>query len=42
MARVGEFCPANVTRFVLSVVIVVALALGFGIWLFSSRPRARY
>jgi hypothetical protein len=28
MARVGEFCAANVTKLVLSVVIMVGLVLG--------------
>jgi hypothetical protein len=40
MARVGEFCAANVTRLVLSVVIILGLLLGFGVWLFYSPAHA--
>ena len=40
MARVGEFCAANVTRLVLKVVIVVGLVLGVGVWLFYSHGHA--
>jgi hypothetical protein len=34
MARVGEFCPSNVARLLLGVVIVVTLAVAVGVWLF--------
>jgi hypothetical protein len=36
--RVGEFCPSNVARLLLGVVIVVALAVAFGVWLYYSNP----
>ena len=36
MARVGEFCAANVAKLVLSVVIAVAVAIAAGVWLFYS------
>ena len=34
MPRVGEFCPSNVARLVLGVVIVVTLVVAVGVWLF--------
>ncbi len=40
MPRVGEFCPSNVTRMVLGVVIVVTLVMAVGVWLFHSPGRA--
>ena len=40
MARVGEFCAANITRFVLGVVIMVGLVLMAGVWLFYSPDHA--
>jgi hypothetical protein len=36
MARVGEFCAANVARLLLSVVIVVAVLLGAAVWMYYS------
>jgi hypothetical protein len=39
MARVQEFRGANVTRLLLSVVIVVGLILCVGIWVFYSPGR---
>jgi hypothetical protein len=36
MARVGEFCPSNIARLVLGVVIVVTLVVAVGVWLFHS------
>ena len=33
MPRVGEFCPSNIARFVLTVVIVVATLTALGLWL---------
>jgi hypothetical protein len=36
MARVGEFCAANVTRLLLGVVILVALLLCAGVWMYYS------
>ena len=40
MARVGEFCAANVTKLVLSVVIMLGLVLGMGVWMFYSSGHA--
>lgn len=40
MARVGEFCPSNVARLVLGVVIVVTLVVAVGVWLFHSPGHA--
>jgi hypothetical protein len=34
--RVGEFCPSNIARWVLGVVIVVTLIVAVGVWLFHS------
>jgi hypothetical protein len=39
MPRVGEFCASNVTRLLLSVLIVVTLALVIGVWLYNSPGR---
>jgi hypothetical protein len=39
MARVGEFCSANIAKLLLSVFIVVALLVGVGIWVFYSPGR---
>jgi hypothetical protein len=39
MPRVGEFCPSNVARLLLGVVIVVALVAAVGVWLFYSPGR---
>jgi hypothetical protein len=36
MPRVGEFCPSNIARFLLTVVIVVTVLLAVGVWLFHS------
>ena len=40
MPRVGEFCPSNIARLVLGVVIVVTLVVAVGIWLFHSPGHA--
>jgi hypothetical protein len=40
MPRVGEFCPSNVARLVLGVVIVVTLVVAVGVWLFHSPGHA--
>jgi flagellar basal body-associated protein FliL len=37
MPRVGEFCPSNIARLLLGVVIVVTLAVAVGVWLFHSQ-----
>jgi hypothetical protein len=39
MPRIGEFCPSNVARLLLGVVIVVALVAAVGVWLFHSPGR---
>jgi hypothetical protein len=36
MPRVGEFCPSNIARLLLGVVIVVTLVAAIGVWLFHS------
>jgi hypothetical protein len=40
MPRVGEFCPSNIARLVLGVVIVVTLVVAVGVWLFRSPGHA--
>jgi hypothetical protein len=40
MARVGEFCGSNVTRFLLGVFIAVGVALAVGAWAFYSHGRS--
>ena len=40
MPRVGEFCPSNIARLVLGVVIVVTLVVAVGVWLFHSPGHA--
>ena len=40
MPRAGEFCPSNVARLVLGVVIVVTLVVAVGVWLFHSPGHA--
>jgi hypothetical protein len=40
MPRVGEFCPSNVARLLLSVVIVVALVVAVGAWLYHTHGHA--
>lgn len=39
MARVGEFCAANITKLLLGVVIALALLLAVGYWVFYSPGR---
>jgi uncharacterized membrane protein len=34
MPRVGEFCPSNIARLLLAVVICVVLVAALGVWLF--------
>jgi len=40
MPRVGEFCPSNIARLLLGVVIAVTLAVAVGVWLFHSPGHA--
>jgi hypothetical protein len=40
MARVGEFCPSNIARLVLGVVIAVTLVVAVGVWLFHAPGHA--
>jgi hypothetical protein len=39
MPRVGEFCPSNIARLLLVVVIGVVLVAALGVWLFHSPGR---
>jgi hypothetical protein len=39
MPRVGEFCPSNVARLLLGIVIVIAIVAALGAWLFYSPGR---
>jgi hypothetical protein len=39
MPRVGEFCPSNVARLLLGVVIAVTLVAAIGAWLYYSPGR---
>jgi hypothetical protein len=36
MPRVGEFCPPNIARLLLGVVIIVTLVGAIGFWLYQS------
>jgi hypothetical protein len=36
MPRVGEFCPSNIARLLLGVVIIVTLVAAIGFWLYQS------
>jgi hypothetical protein len=36
MPRVGEFCPSNVARLLLWVVIIGTLLTAFGFWLYQT------
>ena len=36
MPRVGQFCPSNIARLLLSVFIIVTLLLAIGFWLYQS------
>jgi hypothetical protein len=36
MPRVGEFCPSNIARLLLTVVIIVTLVTAIGFWLYHS------
>jgi hypothetical protein len=36
MPRVGQFCPSNIARLLLSVFIVVMLLIAIGFWLYQA------
>jgi hypothetical protein len=36
MPRVGEFCPSNIIRLLLGVVIIVTLLAAIGFWLYKA------
>ena len=36
MPRVGQFCPSNIARLLLGVVIIVTLLTAIGFWLYQS------
>jgi hypothetical protein len=36
MPRVGQFCPSNIARLLLGVVIIVTLLIAIGFWLYHS------
>jgi hypothetical protein len=36
MPRVGEFCPSNIIRLLLGVVIIVTLLTAIGFWLYEA------
>jgi hypothetical protein len=36
MPRVGEFCPSNIARLLLGVVITVTLLTAIGFWLYNA------
>jgi uncharacterized membrane protein YqiK len=40
MARVAEFSAANISRLVLTVIIVLGILLGLGVWMFYSPGHA--
>jgi hypothetical protein len=39
MPRVGEFCPSNIARLLLGVVIIMTLVAAIGFWLYQSPGR---
>ena len=39
MARIGEFCSSNITRFLLMIFIGLALVVAVGAWFFYSPGR---
>jgi hypothetical protein len=41
MPRVGQFCPSNIARLLLSVFIVVTLLIAIGFWLYHSPGHGR-
>jgi hypothetical protein len=36
MPRVGQFCPSNIARLLLKVVIIVTLVTAIGFWLYQT------
>jgi hypothetical protein len=36
MPRVGQFCPSNITRLLLGVVIILTLLIAIGFWLYQT------
>jgi hypothetical protein len=36
MPRVGQFCPSNIARLLLSVIIIVTLVTAIGFWLYHA------
>lgn len=36
MPRVGEFCPSNISRLLLGVVIIVTMLTAIGFWLYEA------
>jgi hypothetical protein len=36
MLRVGEFCPSNIARLLLGVIIIVTLVAAIGFWLYQA------
>jgi hypothetical protein len=36
MPRVGQFCPSNIARLLLGVIIIVTLLTAIGFWLYHS------
>jgi hypothetical protein len=36
MPRVGQFCPSNIARLLLGVVIIVTLLTAIGFWLYQA------
>jgi hypothetical protein len=36
MPRVGQFCPSNIARLLLVVIIIVTLVTAIGFWLYHS------
>jgi len=41
MPRVGQFCPSNITRLLLTVVIIVTVLTAIGFWLYQSPGQRR-
>jgi hypothetical protein len=39
MPRVGQFCPSNIVRLLLGVVIILTLVTAIGFWLYQSPGR---
>jgi hypothetical protein len=36
MPRVGEFCPSNIVRLLLGVIIIITLLTAIGFWLYQA------